>query len=198
MGKWIGGCLLVAIVFVVAAMWWGFQSMQNSLMPDGSASVMIAGSPTRVFASLAHGDSVSTWMAQGNTVTTTRRGPFVPGDTFRVEMGSGTIATQSITWQVMEVVPDKLIAWRMRNDTSERVALVRRDSISTEGDSTRVVSRLVSPLIDQGADSSSAALGLTGKLMMSMFRMQSKLELMNLKARIEGGGTAPVAPGVPF
>ncbi len=197
MWKWIGGCLLVAIVFVVAAMWWGFQSVQSSLMPDGSASVVIAGSPSRIFASLARGDSVSTWMAQGNTVTTTRRGPFVPGDTLRVEMGSGTIASQSITWQVMEVVPDKLIAWRMRNDTSERV-VVRRDSISAEGDSTRVVSRLVSPLIEQGADSSSAALGLTGKLMMSMFRMQSKLELVNLKARIEGVNSAPVPPGDSF
>ncbi len=198
MWKWIGGCLLLAVVFIVAAMWWGFQSIQSSMMPDGSASVMIAGSPARVFASLAHGDSVATWMAQGNTVKTTRHGPFVPGDTLRVEMGAGTIATQSITWQVMEIVPDKLIAWRMRNDTSERLVLVRRDSLSIEGDSTRVISRLVSPMMDQDADSGSAAIGLTGKMMLSMFRMQSKLELMQLKARIEGAGVAPAQPGASF
>ncbi len=198
MWKWIGGCLLIAIVFVVAAIWWGFQSVQSSLMPDGSASVMIAGSPARVFASIAHGDSVATWMAHGNTVKTTRNGLLVPGDTVRVEMGAGTIATQSITWQVMEIVPDKLIAWRMRNDTSERLVLVRRDSLSLEGDSTRLVSRLVSPMMEQDSDSSSAALGLTGKMMLSMFRMQSKLELMQLKARIEGTGVAPARPGDSF
>ncbi len=168
--------------------------MQSSLLPDGSASVMIAGSPNRVFAWLANGDSVPAWMAQGNTVTTNRRGQFIPGDTLRVEMGAGTIAKQSVTWQVTEVVPDKLIAWRMRNDTSERRLLIRRDSLSVEGDSTKVVSRLVSPLTEQRDDSGSAALGLTGKMMMSMFRMQSKLELMQLKARVEGGSTAPASP----
>ncbi len=198
MWKWIGGCLLIAVVFVVTALWWGFQSVQSSLMSDGSASVTIAGSPGRVFASLAHGDSLGTWMAQGNTVKTTRHGPLIIGDTLRVEMGAGTIATQSITWQVAEIVPDKLIAWRIRNDTSERLVLLRRDSLIVEGDSTRVVSRLVSPIIDQDAGSGSGALGLTGKMMLSMFRMQSKLELMQLKARIEGAGIPPAPPADSF
>lgn len=194
MVKWIGGCLVVVVIFVAAASWWGFRAMKDSLAPDGSAVVMIGAPPSRVFASLAHGDSVATWMARGNTVTASRHAPLVPGDTLRIQMkvmiGS---AGQQLHWQVSEVEPDRLIVLRLLSDTSDVVVAIRRDSLTAVGDSTRIVSRLVSPMIDSitaaGAKTadgkSDGMMDMTSNLMLSMFRVQSKLDLLQLKARIE-------------
>jgi len=202
MVKWLGGCLLVALALIVAALWWGYNSMQSSIEPDGSTSVMIGASPSRVFASLADGDSVATWMAQGNTVRTSRRGPLVTGDIVRIEMGTpGGIANQSASWVVAEVIPDRLVVFQLLPDSIQGVAAIRRDSISAEGDSTKLTSRLVSPLIDQVATDEQGrreggVYGLTSKLMLSMLRMQSRMELMQLKAHIEGSARA-LPPATP-
>jgi uncharacterized protein YndB with AHSA1/START domain len=193
MWKWIGGCLLVVVALIAAASWWGYQAMQQQMSPDGSTSVTIGASSPRVFASLGNGDSVLTWMAQGNRISTSRHGPLIPGDTLRIEMRRSIgVSPQAMSWVVTRVVPDTLLALELKGGKDNRVLMQRRDSLIAMGDSTRVVSNVVSPLVDgapaTGADgkSSEGNSGFTANLMLSMFRMQAKLELQSLKARIEG------------
>lgn len=192
--KWLGGCLLVLIVLLVGGMWFGMRAMRNSLEPDGSVRVTFAAPPERIFAALAHGDSIPVWMSQGNRVTTSRRGFLIAGDSIRVELRATLgIAQRPMTWEVVEIVPNQLLVLRLLNDTTGTLVAIRRDSLVAAGDSTTVISSLTSPMLDSlkaeasGADPEPAdgVMGLTSDMMLSMFRVQSKLELHHLKQRIE-------------
>jgi|SRR5687768_14842904 len=199
MWKWLGGCLLVVLVLIVGAVIFAYRTMKESLGPDGSATVTIGASPARVFASIAHGDSVATWMAQGNTVLTSRHGPLIAGDTLRIEARIGIGAPdQNMTWIVREVVPERLLMLELEGGKTNEVIATRRDSVYAAGDSTRVVSRIVSPLLDsmgtgKAKGKADRAGGFAPELLLSMFKMQAKLELMRLKQRIESPAR-PVAP----
>lgn len=182
-------CLLVLV-----GGWWGYQAVQKNLSPDGTERVTIAGTPARVFAALANGDSVARWMANGNIVTSTRHGPLAVGDSLQVAMKSGFgVAQRPMTWQVSEVVPDHLLAFQLVSDSTRRVIAVRRDSLVGAGDSTNIISTVASPLIDSiqtaranaKPRSSDAMVGLGSTIVISAFRMQSKLDLLQLKAHIE-------------
>lgn len=187
MWKWIGGILLALIVLVMGAAWWGYQKVAGSFAPDGSVRVAIAATPARVFASLSDADSAATWMAGGNTVVTGKHGPYVPGDPIRIEMRSmGGMAGRPVTWTVTEVVPGQFVTRQLESpDPKHKFTALRRDSVAQAGDSTIVVSRMstTTPVTDTGE-----------QLMISMFKVQSKLELMSLKSRIEGKGASRRMP----
>lgn len=184
--KWVGGCLVVVIVLVIGGSWFALRTMRESLAPDGSVRVAISATPQRVFASLADGDSARTWMAQGNTVTASRRGRFQPGDSIRITLRSTLgMSPEPMIWEVKQVVPDTLLVLELRSSSARSGMAIRRDSIAAAGDSTIVMSRLVSTLPDSAKSST------TAEMMMSMFRMQSKLEIESLKARIEGRAATP-------
>jgi hypothetical protein len=180
--KWIGGCLVLVVVLIAGGSWFAMRSMRNSLAPDGSVRVSIAASPQRVYASMGDGDSLKTWMAQGSTVTTWRGGPLVVGDSIKVELRRSLGMSQTpMTWHVRELVPDRVIALSVSQ--GGRPIGVRRDSLVAAGDSTVIVSVLTSSLNDS---TKSSAAGVAGDMVLSMFRLQSKLELQSLKARLEG------------
>lgn len=189
MWKWLGGCLVVVVVLFVFLFWWSLRTIRNSTEPDGSIAVMIAAPPERVFASMSSGDSLSTWMAQGNTVITPRRELLQPGDMIRIRFQG--MPRDAMSWQVAEVVPNVKLVLQL-SDSTGRALATRRDSISVQGDSTRVSSRLTSPMLDNPASLDTSAAGsdalfdMTSNLVFSMFRMQSKMELTRLKERIEG------------
>lgn len=193
MWKWLGGCLLLGLVLLAAAFWWGYQSLQKSTSPDGSSVVVISAPAKRVFASLANADSVATWMAEGNTVTAPHHGPLVVGDTLKVETRQLlTNPRQRFMWRVTQVVPDSLLKLDMRSDRDGKIIATRSHLLVSMGDSTRVVSRVVSPAIDSirtHGDTTlsrrNAALDVTSTLIVGMFQMQLQLELAKLKARIE-------------
>jgi uncharacterized protein YndB with AHSA1/START domain len=194
MWKWIVGILVALCLLVLVGGWWGYQAVQKNLSPDGTERVTIAGSPTRVYAALANGDSVPKWMANGNTVTSTRHGPLAVGDSLQVAMKSGFgVAQRPMTWQITEVNPDHLFAFELVSDSTHRVIAVRRDSLVAAGDSTNIISTVASPLMDsiQTARSTAkpqtrdAIVGLSSTIIISAFRMQSKLDLLQLKAHIE-------------
>jgi len=197
MWKWLGGCLVVVIVAIAVASWWGFKAMRDSLAPDGSARVAVAATPARVFSSLSHSDSIGTWMAQGSRVTTSRKGALAAGDTLRIELRSTAgFPSQRMTWQVNEVVPDRLLVLRLLSDSQQPIQALRRDSLVAIGDSTMIISRIeVDTRARAGPDSAgkpgSPALGVGGEVMVQMLRMQAKLELEALKSRIERAA-APV------
>lgn len=183
--KWVGGCLLLVVVLIAAGSWFAMRTMRESLEPDGSARVTIAASPDRIYASLSDGDSVRTWMAQGNTVTTWRRGPFVVGDSIRVELRQSLgISRQPMMWRVSELIPNRLVSLELMTPATRRVLGMRRDSLVQVGDSTQVVSTVTSALLTDSARTATRAVA--ADMMLSMFRLQAKLELQGLKARIEG------------
>jgi uncharacterized protein YndB with AHSA1/START domain len=189
MWKWLGGCLVVVVVLFVFLFWWSLRTIRNSTEPDGSVAVMIGAPPERVFASMSSGDSISTWMAQGNTVIATRRDRLQPGDMIRIRFQG--MPRDAMSWQVAEVVPNVKLVLQL-SDSTGRALATRRDSLSAHGDSTRVSSRLVSPMLENPASLDTSAAGsdalfdMTSNLVFSMFRMQSKMELTRLKERIEG------------
>lgn len=182
--KWIGGCLVLVIVLIAAASFWAMRTMKSSLAPDGSATVTIAATPSRVFASLANGDSVGAWMAPGNSITTAKHGPLAPGDSIRIQLKAALGMTQPpITWHVVQVVPDQLLVLRMVGGSTKGLTAIRRDSLVAKGDATSIVSSLTSATLDSLRKDKS---NVTGDMMLSMLRIQSKVELDMLKARIEG------------
>jgi hypothetical protein len=73
------------------------------------------------------------------------------------------------------------------------VIAVRRDSLVAAGDSTNIISTVASPLLDSiqtaranpKPRTSDAIVGLGSSIVISAFRMQSKLDLLQLKAHIE-------------
>lgn len=168
--------------------------MRGSLEPDGSVRVAIAATPERVFTTMANSDSVSQWIGQGNTVSASQPGIFVPGSRIRITLRSTAgIPQEPMDWVVREVVPNQLLVRELQTNKGQSVAL-RRDSLMAKGDSTIVISRTVSPMIDsivvatdrkKGTTNGGMA-GVTGELMVSMFRFQSKIELQTLKGHIEG------------
>lgn len=190
MWKWIGGCLGLVIVLFIVLFWWSMRTIRNSVEPDGSISVMIGAPPERVFASMSHGDSLAAWMAQGSTVLASRKGPLQPGDTVRIRLRG--MARDALSWHVAEVVPNRLLVLQLRSDSAGKVVATRRDSLSLAGDSTRVSSRLLSPLGVASVPTIDSAAGgdgmfdMASNLVLPMFRMQSKVELTRLKDHIEG------------
>ena len=191
MWKWLGGCLVVCIVVAVLFFWWSLRSIQDAVGPDGSISVMIGAPPERVFASLATGDSLGTWMAEGSTLVSSRRGRLEPGDVLRIRI-RGT-SRDALSWYVTEVVPNVVVALQLRSDSTGGIVATRRDSLSAAGDSTRVSSRLLSQRQEVHAPSAGDTVratdgiaGVTANVLLSMFRIQSRAELSRLKARIEG------------
>jgi len=194
MWKWIVRILVAVCLLVLVGGWWGYQAMQKNLSSDGTERVTIAGTPARVFAALANGDSVPKWMANGNRVTSTRHGPLAVGDSLQVAMKSTFgVPQRPMTWQIIEVVPDHLLAFQLVSDSTRRVIAVRRDSLVAVGDSTSIVSTVMSPLLDSiqtarrgpKPKASDGMVSLGSSIVISAFRMQSKLDLLQLKAHIE-------------
>lgn len=132
---------------------------------------------------MSNGDSLQTWMAQGSTVTTWRRGPLVVGDSIRVELRRSLgLSQKPMIWRVRELVPDRIVALDLTQGPGRPIG-VRRDSLVSAGDSTVVVTMVTSSLSDS---TKSSAAGVAGDMMLSMLRLQAKLELQSLKARLEG------------
>ena len=177
--KWVGGCFVLVVVLIGGGAWFAMRSMRDSVGPDGSVRVSIAASPERVYASISNGDSLQTWMAQGSTVTTWRPGPLVVGDSIKVALRRSL--GPPIVWRVRELIPNNVVALELSQDKGGAIG-VRRDSLIAAGDSTVVVSVVTSSL---GDSTKSSAAGVGADMVLSMFRLQAKLELQSLKARLE-------------
>lgn len=191
MWKWIVGGALVIVVLLAATCWFGYKKLTSG---GDSATVAIAATPDRVFASLADPDSMAVWMTAGTQVTAPRHGVLAAGDTLHVETSSPGRSHQRYTWIVSEVAPGRLLALQMRADTSSSVFATRRDSLVAAGDSTIIISTIASPMIDSlrtrrgdtGGKVGGALLDFGSKMLISAFRIVSEHDLKRLKARLEG------------
>jgi uncharacterized protein YndB with AHSA1/START domain len=167
-----------------------------SQVAEGPPPMVTINAPaSRVFASLANGDSIPNWMGRGSTARVSRRGPLVPGDTIALQTQNRFAGNRDrMRWIVGEVVPNKLLVLNIVDDSTGKVMGTRRDSLVAVGDSTRIISNIAvvdlatmaGPSVDSADKSAAAMLKVGERMMFSAFRMESKVELGRLKARIEG------------
>jgi hypothetical protein len=202
--KWILGCLGLAIVVVACALWYGYRKLQTFADLPPVSTVTIMAPPSRVFASLASADSMTTWMIEGTKVTSPHHGLLVPADTVMM-MGTLTDTLRHrAMWIVTGVTSDKLFTIEMRSESTGEVAIARRDSLIAVGDSTQIVSSFTSPMFDDSVraaqkkgGAAGAMMGMARKVMMSAQRLDTDAELKRLKARIEGRVVGDSVPPVP-
>jgi hypothetical protein len=194
--KWILGILGVVVVIVCFGAWYGYRALQNFAQAGPSSAVVIGAPAGRVFASIADADSMTEWRSEGLGIRSSRRGVLQVGDTVRTqarEQGMSSGRRSNSTWVVTAVVPDVLLALEVRDDSTGATIFMRRDSLVSLGDSTRVVTTFTAPMLDslrQRGDSAGraagAVFGLTSNAMIVGLRAVSQQELKQLKGHVEG------------
>ena len=200
MWKWLGGCLVVVVVLVAISMWTAYRKLSQFGGPNKPETVAIGAPPSRVFASLANADSLSSWMAERMGVSVSHHGTLVPGDTLQVgaKMRFNIGKSQAMRWVVSDVKPNQMLALEMLSDSTRRIMAVRQFNLAPKGDSTLLTTSVTTPGLDSVRASrgdsvkmSDALLAGASKLMMSSLRMQAHRELQLLKAHIEGHAAPP-------
>jgi uncharacterized protein YndB with AHSA1/START domain len=194
MWKWIGGCLLVGTVLLGFGLWSGYRKLASFGPGDGTEAVMIGAPVGRVFASLADADSLSGWMGERNAIKVRHHGMLVPGDTLQVEMRNRfNFGPRPVNWTVSDVTPNQLLSLQLRSDSSGKLIARRQFTLAPKGESTQVASAVTAPFLDSvrarrsdTIKASDAYIDVTSKLLVSGLRMQSHIELQQLKTRIEG------------
>lgn len=198
MWKWILGAIGAVLLILVVGVCSGIRKVQNVGSGPSETTTMIGATPARVFASLANGDSIPDWMVTGR-VRPSRHGILRVGDTLHVTQ---TERLQGTRFIVSEVAAGKSFAIQVRDDSVGVVMVVRRYALEARGDSTALITTVTSPVLDSSvaaaaaktdAGAGRAMLGLTVKLMLGAMRMQSQVEVNELKARVEGRQVAPGA-----
>jgi len=201
MWKWLGGCLVIVVVVVAIGFWTGYRKLSEFSGPNRPETVAIGAPPSRVFASLANGDSLSTWMSERLGVRASSHGMLVTGDTIQMDaklrfnIGKTSNASR---WVVSDVKPDQMLSLEMRADTSNRLVAQRMYNLAAKGDSTLITSTVSTPGLDSmiahrgdTIKASDAFISGATKLMISSLRMQAHRELQLLKAHIEGHAAPP-------
>lgn len=194
--KWILGCLGVAVLVVGFAAWYGYRQLKNFAQAGPASTVTIGAPASRVFASLADPDSMKEWRSEGLGIRSSRHGLLAVGDTLEVESKSTSTTNNRrsrSTWVVTAMIPDVLLALEVRNDSAGTTVFMRRDSLISAGDSTRVVSTFTAPMLDslqRKSDSSGKAagamMGLASNVMIAALRVMGEQELKRLRVHIEG------------
>jgi len=118
----------------------------------------------------------------------------VTGDTLRVGANRRmTFGTEPMKWVVADIRPDQLFMMELRSDSTGRIVATRQFTVAAKGDSTLVTSSVTTPVADsiraQKTDKvkqSDAWIAGLSKMMMASLRMQSHLEIEQLKLHIEG------------
>ncbi len=194
MWRWIGGCLLICIAVIAYGLWTGYNKLSSFGSSNGPETVTIAAPVNRVFATLADADSLSTWMPEQSGIKVGHHGLLAAGDTLQGQMKLRfNVGKRQAKWTVSEVTPNQALGLRLVSDSTGKLVATRQFSLSASGDSTRVTSAVVAPMLDSmrasRVDSGRPAgkvIDVTSKLLMSALRMESHIELANLKKHIEG------------
>jgi uncharacterized protein YndB with AHSA1/START domain len=205
--KWVVGCLAVGVALVGLVVWLVYSKYKTFTGAGPSVSVVIDAPATRVFASMADADSLREWRAETTGISSTRRGLLRVGDTVRIlsrtirvgSRTSGSDSTERLADHVVTaLVPDRLLVFEARDDSSGATMIVRRDSLVARGDSTEVISTILVPVadsirarVDTANRGERAMFDMASRLMISIVRMQFGVELERLKERIEGREAPP-------
>ncbi|MES2123528.1 MAG: hypothetical protein V4503_02450 [Gemmatimonadota bacterium] len=194
MWKWILGGLAIVAVLLAGTCFYGYKQLTAG---GDTLTVTMAGSPDRIFASLATPDSMAAWVASAKVTRPLGKGMLAVGDTLVLDDPGRQIGgnRQNMDWIVKEVAPPYLLVLAMRPDTGKLngVLMERRDSLVAMGDSTAVISTFTTPMMDSVGtvtrDSSKmggAIVAGASKVMVGALRLVYESDLKRLKARVEG------------
>jgi hypothetical protein len=191
MWKWIGGgCLLIIVLLCILA-YGGYRTMASIAAKGPEVTVTIAGTPQRVFAAMAHTDSMKVWHDATWNLRASRPGMVAAGDTLT---SSGDPVKGRMLLIIDTVIPNQLVVTRGVAISGERdfVTMRRRDSLFAVGDSTRIVSSTSTMMADsagkyasQGGVSGGVA-GMAATMGTAGMRLGTEQELNLLKRHIEG------------
>jgi uncharacterized protein YndB with AHSA1/START domain len=194
--RWILIGIGVLALAVGGTCFYGYKKLTGG---GDTVVITMAGTPERVFATLATPDSMALWMTSSRLESPTGGALLAVGDTLRFRSitvqgdSSGTSVTGD--WIVREVNAPTLLVMEMRSDSGARtgVVLMRRDSLVAVGDSTTIFTTYSTPLFDSVTttvrDSSkvgSTILGSATKMMVGVMRLTTEEEYKGLKKRVEG------------
>jgi len=194
--RWILIGIGVLALAVAGTCFYGYKKLTGG---GDTVVITMAGTPERVFATLATPDSMALWMTSSRLESPTGGTLLAVGDTLRFRSitvqgdSSGTSVTGD--WIVREVNAPTLLVMEMRSDSGARtgVVLMRRDSLVAVGDSTTIFTTYSTPLFDSVTttvrDSSkvgSTILGSATKMMVGVMRLTTEEEYKGLKKRVEG------------
>ncbi len=181
-------------MIICIALWSGYRKLASSGAGHGTDTLTIGAPVPRVFASIANADSLSGWMADRRGVNVGHHGMLALGDTFQMETRIRLSAgMRKLKWTVSEIRPNQLLALQLRSDSVGELIATRQFSLAAKGDSTFIMSAIAAPIVDSiragrsdTLKSSDAYLDAASKLLISALRLQSHIELEQLKSRVEG------------
>jgi uncharacterized protein YndB with AHSA1/START domain len=186
MWKWIVGGLLVVVVLIAGTCYYAMKKLGEG---GNATRVTIGATPERVFAAYANADSMALWMTAGS-LAPNAHGVLKAGDTLQVAAGGrNSSRNQSVSWVVSEIHPPFSMVLEIRNDSSRQVALLRRDSLASVGDSTVLTATFTSPAMDslRAARGDTTTRGnIIERAFTSLMRLLAETDLKRLKAHIEG------------
>ncbi|MEP6591836.1 MAG: hypothetical protein ABJC19_11690 [Gemmatimonadota bacterium] len=194
MWKWILGGLAVVAVLLAGTCFYGYKQLTSA---GDTVTVTMAGTPERVFASLATPDSMAGWIASAKVTRPLGQGMLAVGDTLVLDDPGRQIGAtrQNMDWVVKQIDPPYLLVLAMRPDTGQvnSILMQRRDSLVVVGDSTTVISTFTTPYMDSVGtatrDSSrmgGAIVDGASKVMIGALRLVHEGDLKKLKVRVEG------------
>jgi uncharacterized protein YndB with AHSA1/START domain len=143
MWKWIAAIVAFVILALVGTCYVGYRKLANT---GDTVVVTIPGSAERVFAFLSDRDSLTAWLPSGAELIPNDHGPMRTGDTIRIStpgVPGDSSKRQWQVWVVREIVPPVTLAVDGIEPSPTgvpRVALARRDSLVSTGDSTTILS----------------------------------------------------------
>ena len=185
MWKWIVGVVVLIVVILAGTCYYAVRKLNEK---GNSTQVTIGASQEKVFAALADADSLVVWMEPGSVIPT-GHGLLKVGDSVILASSRRPNSTRRMIWVVTEVRRPEILAIEIRGDSSDQAGLVRRDSLSTVGDSTVLTSTFTSPVMDsmraQRGDTNTRG-GLIERTFTSIMRMMAEGEIARLKAHMEG------------
>lgn len=191
MWKWIASFMVLIVVAMMGTCYLGYRSLARA---GDTVALSTAASPARVFSLLADRDSIASWLPLGAELSPDAHGVVKPGDTLRISTPGSpgdTSKHQRQVWVVREVVVPSVLAVdgiEFNPAGVPRVALSRRDSLVTAGDSTTIVSTFRIYPTELNGDTSrmtAATLRAADRLRLGAAKAQWRTQLKRIVTHLE-------------
>jgi hypothetical protein len=191
MWKWIGAIMVLVILALMGTCYLGYRKLAKA---GDTVAATAFGPPAHVFSLLADRDSIAAWLPVGAELTPAGHGPVAPGDTLRISTpgapGDSSKRLRQV-WVVREVNPPATLAVDgIEYDPAgmPRVAMARRDSLVSVGDSTTIVSTFtIFPTLPAGESASrmtAATLRAADRLRLGAAKAQWRVQLRRVVSHL--------------
>lgn len=190
MWKWIAAIVAFVILALVGTCYAGYRKLANT---GDTVVVTMPGSADRVFTMLSDRDSLTAWLPSGAELMPNDHGALRTGDTIRISTPGAPgdpSKRQRQVWVVREIVPPTTLGFdgiEFSQAGVPRVALARRDSLVSKGDSTAILSAFqVFPtsVSDNPSRMAAATLRTADRLRLAAAKAQWRVQLRRLAAHL--------------